>query len=106
VAQTLYSSTKDHLDEFATLRAIGSSKGYIYTVIIYQALVNAIVGFCIAALIGAAVVYFTRQGALPVVITPLLMAGIFGLTVVMCVASAMAAIVRVVRIDPVMVFTR
>jgi putative ABC transport system permease protein len=106
VAQTLYSSTKDHLDEFATLRAIGSSKGYIYAVIIYQALANAVAGFCIAALIGAAVVYFTRQGALPVVITPLLMAGIFGLTVVMCVASAMAAIVRVVRIDPVMVFTR
>jgi putative ABC transport system permease protein len=30
VAQTLYSSTKDHLDEFATLRAMGSSNGYIY----------------------------------------------------------------------------
>ncbi len=25
VAQTLYSSTKDHLTEFATLRALGSS---------------------------------------------------------------------------------
>ena len=29
VAQTLYSSTKDHLYEFATLRAIGSSSLYI-----------------------------------------------------------------------------
>lgn len=106
VAQTLYSSTKDHLDEFATLRAIGSSKGYIFTVIIYQALVNAIVGFCLAAFIGAAVVYVTHESALPVVITPLLMVGIFALTVAMCVASAMAAIIRVIRIDPVMVFTR
>ena len=34
VAQTLYSSTKDHLNEFATLRAIGSSGGYIIKVII------------------------------------------------------------------------
>ena len=33
VAQTLYSSTKDHLKEFATLRAIGSSRGYILKVI-------------------------------------------------------------------------
>src|SRR5690606_18926561 len=33
VAQTLYSSTKDHLNEFATLRALGSSSGYIYKVI-------------------------------------------------------------------------
>lgn len=106
VAQTLYSSTKDHLNEFATLRALGSSRGYIYTVIIYQALLNAVIGFCLAALIGAAVVRMTSTSALPVVITPLLMAEIFGLTVIMCVASAIAAIFRVVRIDPVVVFTR
>ena len=30
VAQTLYSSTKDHMNEFATLRAIGSSGVYIH----------------------------------------------------------------------------
>ena len=29
VAQTLYASTKDHLNEFATLRALGASAGYI-----------------------------------------------------------------------------
>lgn len=34
VAQTLYSSTKDHLTEFATLRALGSSAGYIHRVIL------------------------------------------------------------------------
>jgi putative ABC transport system permease protein len=106
VAQTLYSSTKDHLDEFATLRAIGSSNRYIYSVIIYQALLNAVIGFCLAALIGYAVVRVTSAGALPVVITPYLLAAIFALTIVMCVASALTAILRVVRIDPVMVFTR
>src|SRR5947209_3114322 len=55
VAQTLYSSTKDHLSEFATLRAMGSSNRYIYNVIIYQALLNAVIGFAIAAGLGAAV---------------------------------------------------
>ncbi len=29
VAQTLYASTKDHIDEFATLRAIGATSRYI-----------------------------------------------------------------------------
>jgi len=38
VAQTLYASTKEHLYEFATLRAIGSSGTYLHTVIIAQAL--------------------------------------------------------------------
>lgn len=106
VAQTLYSSTKDHLSEFATLRAMGSSNGYIYRVIIYQALLNAVIGFVIAAAIGAVVVEVTAKSALPIVITPWLIAGLFTLTVVMCVASAVAAIVRVIRIDPATVFMR
>ena len=49
VAQTLYSSTKDHLNEFATLRAIGSSRTYIHKVIICQALLSAVIGFGVAA---------------------------------------------------------
>ncbi len=106
VAQTLYSSTKDHLYEFATLRAIGCSKRYIYNVIISQALLNAVIGFAIAAIIGMAVVASTARTALPIVITRELMVALFGLTVVMCIASAIAAIIRVVRMDPVMVMAR
>jgi putative ABC transport system permease protein len=106
VAQTLYASTKDHLNEFATLRAIGSSGKYIYKVIIWQALISAVVGFCIAAGIGFLVVRTTAESALPVIMTPGLTMGLFVLTVVMCVLSAIAAIVQVTRIDPAMVFTR
>jgi putative ABC transport system permease protein len=106
VAQTLYSSTKDHINEFATLRAIGSSRNYIYKVIICQALLNAVIGFGIADLIGSIVVYMTASSALPIVITPTLTVALFVLTVVMCVVSAIAAIMKVTRIDPAMVFTR
>ncbi len=106
VAQTLYSSTKDHLSEFATLRAMGSSNRYIYNVIIYQALLNAVFGFVIAAAIGFVVVAMTAKSALPIVITPWLVAALLVLTVVMCVASGIVAIIRVVRIDPATVFMR
>ena len=106
VAQTLYSSTKDHLYEFATLRAIGASDSYIYKVIMCQALLNAVIGFAIAALIGTAVAHFTAKGALQIVITPYLMIELFLLTVVMCVASAIAALLRVVRVDPAIVLTQ
>jgi putative ABC transport system permease protein len=106
VAQTLYSSTKDHLNEFATLRAIGSSRRYIYKVIICQALLSAVIGFSFAYLIGLLVVHMTAASALPIVITPRLSVGLFVLTVVMCVVSAIAAIMKVTRIDPAMVFTR
>jgi putative ABC transport system permease protein len=106
VAQTLYSSTKDHLYEFATLRAMGASDSYIYQVIISQALFNALIGFAIAALIGLTIVHLTAKGALQVVISPSLIVELFGLTVVMCIVSAIAAIFRVVRVDPVIVLTR
>ena len=106
VAQTLYSSTKDHLSEFATLRAMGSSNNYIYGVIIYQALLNAVIGFIFAAGIGFVVVRMTEKSALPIVITPWLVAALLLLTIVMCVASGFVAIIRVVRIDPASVFMR
>jgi putative ABC transport system permease protein len=106
VAQTLYSSTKDHLNEFATLRAMGSSGLYIHKVIVCQALLSAVIGFAIAASIGFIVVQATAESALPIVMTPALTFWLFLLTVVMCVVSAIAAIVQVTRIDPAMVFTR
>jgi putative ABC transport system permease protein len=106
VAQTLYSSTKDHLDEFATLRAIGSSGMYLQMVIVFQGVLNAVIGFCIAAAMGLVIVQATAETALPLVMTPGLMLALFGLTVVMCVLSATSAIVQVMRIDPVTVFTR
>jgi len=106
VAQTLYSSTKDHLTEFATLRAIGSSSWYIHKVIICQALLSAITGFSIAAGVGSIIVDATAESALPVLMTPLMTVGLFLLTVVMCFLSATSAIVQVIRIDPAVVFTR
>jgi putative ABC transport system permease protein len=99
VAQTLYSSTKDHLSEFATLRAMGSSGAYIHKVIIYQALLSAVIGFFLAACVGLVIVEATAETALPIVMTPLLTLALFLLTVLMCVASAVAAIVQVMRID-------
>ena len=106
VAQTLYASTKDHLNEFATLRAIGSSGMYIHKVIICQALLSAVIGFSIAAVIGFIIMQQTAESALPIIITPELTISIFVLTVLMCILSAIAAIVKVMRIDPAMVFTR
>jgi putative ABC transport system permease protein len=104
VAQTLYSSTKDHLSEFATLRAIGSSNTYIHAVIICQALFSAVIGFSLAASLGVVIVEFTAETALPILMTPTLTAGLFLLTILMCIVSSVSAVVQVLRIDPAMAF--
>jgi putative ABC transport system permease protein len=106
VAQTLYSSTKDHLKEFATLRAIGSARRYILKVILAQALISAAVGFSIAVSIDLSLVKMTRDAALPIVMSPELSVGLFVLTIAMCAIAAVAAIRVVTRIDPVLVFAQ
>jgi putative ABC transport system permease protein len=106
VAQTLYSSTKEHLNEFATLRAIGSSSRYIHVVILIQAILSAIIGFGVAAAIGKLIVAVTARTALPVLMTPWLTAVLFFVTIAMCIFSAISAVMQVVRIDPATAFTR
>jgi putative ABC transport system permease protein len=106
VAQTLYSSTKDHINEFATLRALGSSSGYIHRVILAQAALSAVLGYALGMIISMTVVYMSEQTPLPIIMTPGLAALLLGLTVAMCAISALSAIGKVMRIDPAVVFNR
>jgi len=106
VAQTLYSSTKDHLGEFATLRALGSSKGYIYQVILAQAGISAVVGYALGISIALVILVLSHNTALPMVMTPGLAFWLFTLTVGMCAISALSAIVKVTKIDPATVFSK
>ncbi len=106
VAQTLYSSTKDHLNEFATLRALGSSSSYIHKVILTQAGLSAVIGYMLGMAIAILIVAASQGSALPIVMTPQLAFGLFALTLSMCAISALSAIVKVTKIDPATVFSR
>lgn len=106
VAQTLYSSTKDHITEFATLRALGSSSGYIHQVILAQAGLSAVIGYILGMAIAILVVIASYSSPLPIVLTPALATALFVLTLAMCAISAISAIVKVTKIDPAMVFSR
>ncbi len=106
VAQTLYASTKDHLNEFATLRALGASSSYIIKVILVQAVLSAIIGYAIGMLEALAIIWATRDTQLVILLTPMLGLVLFLITLAMCIFSAISAIVKVTRIDPAMVFSR
>jgi putative ABC transport system permease protein len=107
VAQTLYSSTKDHLNEFATLRALGASAGYIIKVILMQAVLSALIGYVLGICLSLVVIWASRgDPSLLIVMTPNLAMLLFALTVGMCVFAAICAIFKVIRIDPAVVFSR
>jgi putative ABC transport system permease protein len=106
VGQSLYASTRDHLVEFATLRALGSSARYIHRVILAQAFLCAAIGCALGALVGAPIVWFTADTTMPVVVTLPLALLILLITLLMCSAGALSAIVKIVRLDPATVFSK
>jgi putative ABC transport system permease protein len=106
VAQTLYSSTKDHINEFATLRALGAGAGYIVKVILMQAVLSGLIGYALGISLSLAVIQAAQDTKLNVVMTPGLAGSLFAVTVGMCIFAAISAIIKVVRIDPAVVFSR
>lgn len=105
VGQILYSSVSDHIREFGTLKAMGASNWVIYSVILEQALWMAVLGYIpsIALCLGLGVWTQAAQGVM-ILITPATGVGMFVLTVVMCVGSALFAVQKVTRVDPAIVF--
>lgn len=105
VGQILYSSVSDHLKEFGTLKAMGASDWVIYGVIIEQALWMAILGYIPSMILcyGVATWAFIAEGII-ILITPISAIAVLGVTVTMCVGSAIFAIQKVTRLDPAIVF--
>jgi putative ABC transport system permease protein len=105
VGQILYSSVSDHLREFGTLKAMGASNWIIYRVILEQALWMAVLGYLPSMGLCLGLGAWTQAAkGIMILITPPTAGGIFILTVVMCVGSALFAVQKVTRVDPAIVF--
>jgi putative ABC transport system permease protein len=104
VAQTLYTSTMEHLKEFGTVKAIGGSNLDIYRILGKQAAIAAVIGF----VLGAVPAYLLRpllaKVDLKLIITPDFAALVFAGTLALCLAAAIISFRKVAGIDPALVF--
>jgi len=104
VAQTLYTSTMEHLKEFGTVKAIGGSNLDIYKILGRQAGISAVVGF----VIGLAPVFFVRtmlaRADLKLILPMNLVAIVFAGTIALCLAASAISFRKVASIDPGLVF--
>ncbi len=105
VSQVLYTSVVRHLSEYATLKAMGASKAFLYRIILEQALWMALLGYIpgmgLSMILGA---WTLQTQAIQILVTPASGAAVFGLTLVMCSGSAIFAIQKVISLDPALVF--
>lgn len=104
VAQTLYTSTTEHLAEFATVKAIGGRDRDIYGVILEQASIAAIVGYALGTGATLSLVPLLARIDMPLVIRPDLAATIFLGTLGFCWLASAWSFRRIGRLDPAIVF--
>ena len=104
VAQTIYSTTMDHLREFGTLKAMGATNGYIYRVIMKQAVIAAVLGYALGIALSIFIVRESGKGGANIELPWQLGAGMFAVTVSMCVIAAFVSINKVTKLDPALVF--
>jgi len=104
VAQTIYATTMDHIREYGTLKAMGAPNSYVYRVIMKQAAISAVIGYVLGMIVSVFVVRASQEGGAAIVMPMPMAAGMFFLTLLMCVGAALVSINKVTRIDPAMVF--
>ena len=105
VYQILFADVSEHLNEYATLRALGYANRFISGIVIQQAVILGVLGYFPGML---AVYWLSAKAAaathLPLYITHERALIVFALTLSMCAISALLAVRKVRRLDPADVF--
>src|SRR6266849_5310173 len=104
VAQTLYTSTMEHLKEFGTVKAIGGTNRDIYAILTRQAGVSALIGYVLGAIPALLIRPAVAGAGLKLILQPSFMAAVLVGTVVFCIAASLVSFTKVARIDPGLVF--
>jgi putative ABC transport system permease protein len=104
VAQTIYAATMDHIREYGTLKAMGASNGYLYRVLVEQAVWSAVLGYGFAMVMAHFIVQGSEKGGALILMPLAMKIGMLALAVVMCITAALVSINKVTRLDPAMVF--
>jgi len=104
VAQTIYAATMDHIREYGTLKAMGATNGYLYRVLIEQAVWSAVLGYGFAMVAASFIVQGSEKGGALILMPVAMKIGMLLLAVFMCITAALVSINKVTRLDPAMVF--
>jgi putative ABC transport system permease protein len=103
--QTLATQITRQLPQFATLKAIGYTNGFLDGIVLVEALLFVLIGFVPA--LGAALGLYAvirSQTLLPTHLTAAQLGAVFGITLLMSVISAFLSVGRLRRADPADIF--
>ena len=105
VYQVLYTDVSDHLPEYATLMAMGYRLSHLLGVVLREGVYLAVMGYVPAYLAGQGLYWFVRDATrLPVGMNATRALTVLVMILVMCVASSLLAMRRLVDADPAEIF--
>lgn len=107
VYQILYTDIRDHLREYATLKAMGYGGEYLFKTVIQEAVILAVLGYIpgfVLALGLYELAVRATAGTLPMEMTLFRVVFVLCLTVVMCALSGLISVRKAVTADPAEVF--
>jgi putative ABC transport system permease protein len=104
VSQSIYATTMENIEEFATLKALGASNGFIRRVIVSQALVCGIGGYFLGLVITSPIIRAAQAG-IPWVSAPGWLPLVIVLpTLAMCVSASIISVRAALAVEPAKVF--
>ena len=105
VYQILYTDIRDHMKEYATLKAMGYSGRYLFGIVLQEAVILAVAGFVPGWVVAVGLYRLTREATnLPMIMTVNRLVLVFALTLIMCSLSGLISVRRAVTADPAEVF--
>jgi len=104
VSQAIYSTTMEHIEEFATLRALGATPGYIVRVIVSQAMLSGLAGYFLGLAITNPMIR-AAQPNIPWISTPWwLPVGVLLPALAMCGLASILSVKAAITVEPAKVF--
>lgn len=104
VGQTLYSVTREHERELATLKAIGATRAELASFVAWQAALLAVLGGVIGFLLAAAGQRFLAEAGLMVVLSPRVLVMAAAAVALMCAVASVGSVRKVLSLDAAEVF--
>lgn len=107
VYQILYTDIRDHLGEYATMKAMGYRNRYLFKVVLQEALLLAAMGYTPGLIVSLGLYQLTRSataGSLPVAMDLGRVFLVLTLTILMCVVSGVISVRKAMSTDPAEVF--
>lgn len=104
VSQTIYAVTVEYLEEFATLRAMGASDGFVRRIVLAQSLICGLLGLAAGLVAVEPFAGFARSVVTWALVPWWMYPTVLAVVLLLCLLAALVAARPALRVDPGKVF--